>query len=223
MSWKLSFKFIIAHFLVPSIICFFFFALTTKWISFGSKTITRALSQIGLPSASAPVKVCQVFHAPLHPRPPHPSSTPPHPRQLPRLMEMLAAYRCWPVVLLFEMCSLYFSLEGNGDRLISPDAHSPGKKDKKKKEREEAEEVRSFTEHLPPELKPTLEKNCPFQEFVKSGIKSAHQEVLGVREGRQEIYRRVNITKYKYLLGFENSTTLTCCLKGKMHEDILVF
>lgn len=133
MSWKLSFKFIIAHFLVPSIICFFFFALTTKWISFGSKTITRALSQIGLPSASAPVKVCQVFHAPLHPRPPHPSSTPPHPRQLPRLMEMLAAYRCWPVVLLFEMCSLYFSLEGNGDRLISPDAHSPGKKDKKKK------------------------------------------------------------------------------------------
>lgn len=121
------------HSLLSSInhLFFLFFpsALTTKWTSFGSKTITRALSQIGLPSASVPVKVCQVFDASLPAPPQHIPRTPS------RLMEMLAGYRCWPVVPLFEMCSLCFSLEGNGDRLISPDAHSPGKKEKKGKRR----------------------------------------------------------------------------------------
>lgn len=51
----------------------------------------------------------------------------PHLHRLARLTDMLAGYRCWPVVPLFEMCSLCFSLQGSCDRIISPDAHSPGK------------------------------------------------------------------------------------------------
>ncbi len=66
----------------------FFSALTTKWICFGRETITRALSQIGLLSGSAPVKVCQVFDASLLTSP---TSTSPI---SPCLMEMLAGYRC---------------------------------------------------------------------------------------------------------------------------------
>lgn len=50
------------------------------------------------------------------------------------------------------MCSPRLSLEGSGDRLISPGAHSPGKEGniKKKKERREAEGAGCFAEHLPP-------------------------------------------------------------------------
>ena len=55
-----------------------------------------------------------------------------HFHRLSRLTETLASYRCWPVVLLFEMCSPCFCLHGDCDRLISPDAHSPGIKEKKK-------------------------------------------------------------------------------------------
>lgn len=103
------------------------------------------------------------FLMPLSPLPPTSTVSP-------RLMEMLASYRCWPVVPLFETCSPCFSLEGNGDRLISPDAHSPGKKGEKKKE---AEGVRSFTEHLPPQLKPTLgKKKLSISWICFVGIKS---------------------------------------------------
>lgn len=87
------------------------------------------------------------FLMPLSPSSPHPN----HPSP-PRFMEMLASYRSWPVVPLFEMCTLFFSLLGNGDRLISPDAHSPGKKGKNIKKEEKAEGVHSFTEHFPPQL-----------------------------------------------------------------------
>lgn len=115
---------------------FFFFPLSSSLRQqsesrSGSKTITRALSQIGPPSASAPVKVCQIFDGSLPPSLPPPTPPP----FLPRLMEMLAGYRCWPVVPLFEMCSPCFSLEGSGDRLISPDAHSPGKKGRRRKKK----------------------------------------------------------------------------------------
>lgn len=116
----LSFKFTITHYLVPSVIFFFSSsALTTKWTLSGSKTITPALSQIRLPSASVAVKVCQVFDASL--------LAFPYLHHLTRLTDMLAGYRCWPVVPLFEMCSLCFSLQGKCDSLISLDAHSPGK------------------------------------------------------------------------------------------------
>lgn len=71
----------------------------------------------------------------------------------------------WLVVPLFEMCTLFFSLKGNGDRLISPEAHSltwkKGKENNKKKR------GFSFAEHLPPELKPTLAKR---EEFVSLEI-----------------------------------------------------
>lgn len=58
----------INHFFPPT-------ALNTKGIWFGRKTIT--LSQIGLLSASVPVKVCQVFGAPL-PAPPTPTAPSSH-------------------------------------------------------------------------------------------------------------------------------------------------
>lgn len=76
------------------------------------------------------VKVCQVFLKPLSPLLPPPASSPVV------SWRCWPGYHCWPVVPLFEMCSPRLSLEGNGDGLISPDAHSPGKEGNKKKERE---------------------------------------------------------------------------------------
>ncbi|KAK5889514.1 hypothetical protein CesoFtcFv8_015511 [Champsocephalus esox] len=64
-------------------------------------------------------------------------------------MEMLAGYRCWPVSPLFEMCSPCFGLQGDGDRLISPDAHSPGKK-RQRIEREAEEAAEHFTAETHP-------------------------------------------------------------------------
>ena len=61
---------------------FFFLSLlftpTTKWISFWKQNNYPALSQIGPPSASAHVKVCQIFDGSLPPSiPPSPPPTPP--------------------------------------------------------------------------------------------------------------------------------------------------
>lgn len=109
LQWDLSSKFTVS--LLSSINHLHFFsALTTQWISFRSKTITPALSQIRLLSAFVPVKVCQVFDAsrsPLPSTPPHtPTHTHAHTQQPPpplRLMEMLAGYRCWPVVAVWDV------------------------------------------------------------------------------------------------------------------------
>lgn len=91
-----------------------------------AKTIRPALSQILLLSGLDPLKASPVFDAP----PPKHTHKHSHQRFLSPLMVMLAGYRCWPVVLLFEMCSPRFSLQGNCDRLISPNAHSPGEIEK---------------------------------------------------------------------------------------------
>lgn len=140
---------------INHLFCFFFFIWHTDWECFSfwkPKQLLGSVSHTGLLSARLLVKVCQVFLKPLSPLLPAPASSPVV------SWRCWPGYRCWPVVPLFEMCSPRLSLEGNGDELISPEAHSPGKEGniKKKRERREAEGARCFTEHLPPQLKPTL-------------------------------------------------------------------
>lgn len=170
---------------------FFFFFLCTDLRS-DSRLETKLL--LGLRHR----QVCRVprflwkyarFLMPLSPLPPTSTVSP-------RLMEMLASYRCWPVVPLFETCSPCFSLEGNGDRLISPDAHSPGKKGEKKKGG-----WRSSQLHWAPsstaETHSGKKRKCPFHEFVLLEL-SLYSKKCSVRRPAWDISRRLNITNYKY-------------------------
>lgn len=81
----------------------FFFSVhwLTKWFSFGNKTITRAPSQTGLPSASDPVKVCQVFDASL-PASPHLDRLPPSHGDVGQLSLLASRPAVWDVLPVLQ-------------------------------------------------------------------------------------------------------------------------
>lgn len=142
-------------------------ALTTEWIWFGGETITAALSQIGLLSASVPVKVCQVFDAPVSAPPPPPPSP--------------VSQRCWLAIAAGQCClrcAPWASVWREAVTGLSPLALTH--LERRKKEKEGAEGVHRFTKHHAPELKKTKRK-FPLQDFVSPGFQSVHQAVLGTR------------------------------------------
>lgn len=143
-----------------------------------SKTITVAVSQAALPSSRLLLSEFQLFLKLVSPlrAPPHPPAA--SPPTLAVSWRCWPGYRCWPVVPLFEMCSPRLSLEGSGDRLISPGAHSPGKEGnikKKKKEgrpKELAASLSTFLQRLKATLPATRRRRrSPFHEFISFGIR----------------------------------------------------
>lgn len=141
------------------------------------------MSHTGLPSARLLVKVCQVFSEASLPSAPAPASSPVV------SWRCWPVYRCWPVVPLFEMCSPRLSLEGNGDGLISPDAHSPGKEGNIKKKKEREGRLKEFAASLSTFLRswnPLLQqqqggKKSPFHEFISFGIRSVLGGLFGIK------------------------------------------
>lgn len=160
----------------------------TKWFSFGNKTITRAPSQTGLPSASVPVKVCQVFDASL-PASPHLDRLPPSHGDVGQLSLLASRPAVWDVLPVLQSGGKWWQ------------AYLPWRSLTWKKGGEKKGGWRSSQLHWAPsstaETHSGKKRKCPFHEFVLLEL-SLYSKKCSVRRPAWDISRRLNITNYKY-------------------------